>query len=63
MNRLLPPSVSLCSRFKDGAHCLGQIYRDVCTRCGAKGTGVLYDLKVAEPTAGAGTPAVAESGE
>lgn len=41
----LPATITLCARFKDGCHCLGQIYNSSCIRCGDKNAGALYRLE------------------
>lgn len=41
-DRTPPPTVLLCSRWRDGSVCLGRVWLDHCWTCGAEGTGALY---------------------
>lgn len=50
MNAVLPATIELCSRIRDGRPCLGRIHRSgdpevtVCTACGKRAAGAIYQL-------------------
>jgi hypothetical protein len=61
----LPDAVEICGRNRDGAPCLGVIYRSTpecpyCYRCGATDPGVVY-VKKGDATCSPSTPTVRPS--